>query len=122
MATRDGKGRFIKGHKGLKPNKQKKAEMLASELVDAGALIPEKTEALIDLEAAALYYKKEIAKGNMEYWDKLVEVAKFRAPYEKPRVKSIESTDNVISELKVSWEAPDPIPDDHPLSKLLNKE
>lgn len=118
---RDNKGRFIKGNKASKPKKNLKKE-ISRELQETDLLDPTRKNSLQDLEAAAAYYKKMIAEGHHDYWDKLVEVSKFKLPYEKPRISSIASQEDVVTDISVSWEMTSPISEDHPLMKLIEKD
>ena len=120
---RDDKGRFIKGSQPDKVSSRKKTDKkIAQEIVEEGFLDSSMKNSLRDLEAASAYYKKKIEEGDMDFWDKLVEVSKFKLPYEKPRISSIASQEDVVTDITVSWQMASPIADDHPLMKLLKTE
>lgn len=114
MSTRKGNGQFKKGVSGNKKGRPKKIDtakkFIADKAEDLGSNAYETLKALL---------KKANAEGNAE---EAKEISKMLLPFQKPRFQNIESDDNKVTELKISWELPDSIPEDHPMNKLKPKK
>lgn len=76
------------------------------------------------LERALIYYatmmEKSKTTSDIENYLKMgTEVANKLIGYEKPRISSIDSADSRPTEVTVSWQQPEAIPDDHPMKKYM---
>lgn len=54
--------------------------------------------------------------------DEVKEVGKLLLAFQKARYQNVESDENKISEMKVTWKAPEKPSDDHPMYKLVKEQ
>ena len=113
MTTRKSNGQFKKGVSGNKKGRPKKIDMAKKFIADKAEDIG--SDAYKTLEALL---KKANAEGNA---DEAKEISKMLLPFQKPRYQNIESDENKITEMVISWGKPEDIPEDHPMNKIKPK-
>lgn len=91
--TRDSKGRFIKGSKGIggRPKKVKLSAEVSKEIIKLKT-VNEKVDYLINFLLDNATEKSEIFK-----------MVKELLPYIKPKLRNIETKEEIITKMEISW-------------------
>lgn len=105
--------KFTKGKSGNPKGRPKKIDTAKKYLKERGAEI--QTDALSALEALL---EKAVAEGDAA---EVKDISKIIIGFQKPRISSIESEDSKVTEMTVSWGAPEEADSGHPMKKAKEK-
>lgn len=120
------KGRFKKGQSGNlagRPSKKKQAEKIIKKMSEEIKEDLDIKDSKDSLEKLLAFYNAKFDEAKSpddqeKYARYIADVSNKLLPFQKSRYSSVESDENKVTELTISWGEPEEVPEDHPMRKL----